>query len=200
LPRYIEKDDGNDKQVGRLVCGLPPHTEESAMLPARFKLEEKDSIIISNLVVDFHNYSSDLKEAMYFILAIVLHNLEWSRTHLPKNHPFFSSRLMSLSPADLMELKGKILEPKAFFCSATDMRATGVPLHVSAAHLQRVVNDEKDAKREAELSEIKALIESRGYVYSIHISLLVLLCSLFIITFYICIGKIMHSLPSAILS
>ena len=88
--RYIYRQAGSDKYVGRAVSVLPPRTADFTMLPPHFidPTFKVDEVISSNFLNMANN---SLKSALPFLVASVIYHWNFICKNLPANHPFFNS-------------------------------------------------------------------------------------------------------------
>jgi hypothetical protein len=127
-----ETGGGDDQVCGRLVCGLPYHDYSFSMLPPHFDRE-------TNLRLDgnfwrtvIHNYAvlpASFQRILPYLLASILYHDDWLRQTLPSTHPVFLSGIFTQNEL-LVDLKSKVLTGVGF-CVETQMRATGLPIHLA---------------------------------------------------------------------
>lgn len=133
-----------------MVAGLPFDSEKFATLPPHFKTEtllKMNTTFWTNIVGDYIKYPNGLRTALPFLLASVIYHEEYLKANLHKNHPIFKSRVFTNNNI-IHELRGQTITGVGR-CKFTEMRATGVPPHLSLAESLYHVRIEQQNVRDA---------------------------------------------------
>ena len=120
--RYIFRGAGNDKYVGRSVSGLNVSTNEMGLLPPHFKHHVDVSAVISS-AINLRACNS-LKRAFPYLIASVVHHWEWLHDNLPRDHPFFTSKIRTCG---IYTTWKSLVIAGVYKCPETDMIASGLP-------------------------------------------------------------------------
>ena len=135
--RYISSGDGGqDQYIGRLACGLSPHSTDFAVLPPHFDATITDYVSENEyreIVPCLAEYPVNFKQVVPFLVASVVHHREFLRGCLPQNHLIWKNPLFRKKYVD--KLKDHVILCHDF-CEKTRMNATGIPSFVRI--LQRV--------------------------------------------------------------
>ena len=125
--RYIYEGDGSDQLLGRFVAGLPFGSTDFAMLPPHFRSPDVLTPEEWNTVVPgYDNYPSGFKTVIPYLIASLCKHSEFLQHELPREHAFFNTRFW----CDGYHTKlCNSLYGDVNYCAATDMSATGLPVH-----------------------------------------------------------------------
>ena len=126
---YFRFERAGDQYLGRILCGLPIHAGEFAILAPMFRPETKeDSDLVNELLKScFVHFPERMQGVLSSVLASVIYHAEWIRAHVPKGHLLFTTPLfVGYNVNDLKRL---------VFCGMAKpkdaLQPTGVPTHVS---------------------------------------------------------------------
>ncbi len=151
--RYIFPTEGSDQIIGRILCGLSPKEREFCLLPPHFINHDGIEMSIWDTIIPFHDkYPACFKKAIPFLVANVLHNLDYITLNFPPNHPVFNSRLFKmLRPEHMQMLKSKVVTGY-LACEHTRMIASGIP---ETTVLLISMKEVKDALEQVRMSNIQ---------------------------------------------
>ena len=130
---YRRYDSAGDEHVGRVVAGLPMHSEELALIAPTFipSTEEEEKFIQDCLHQCMDSSQINVGVARRCLASLVYH-LDTLREDLPANHKLWADPLMKdrmlctrLKSLIFCGYEGEDLATK------NDLRATGVPPHCS---------------------------------------------------------------------
>lgn len=122
--RYIHIQAGTDKRVGRCVSGLDINNDDFCYLPPLFT--NFDGVRFEKVLPygRLQNASPSLKAAIPFMIASVIYHSDWLEKNLPKNHPYFTSKIYT--EGFINTWKDKVSLSKRF-CPITRLQMSGVP-------------------------------------------------------------------------
>ena len=139
--KYIFRGADADRVVGRCVNGLDSSSAEFATLPPHFAT---GSVVDLERVIApavWNGSTAEFKEAIPFLVASVIFHWDFLMANLHTNHPFRTSRIVSIKGK---ELWGDMVSTGIFRSANSDLRASGVPnaiyLLVANMELQRSID------------------------------------------------------------
>jgi hypothetical protein len=137
---YMRYESAGDMHVGRTVCGLPCDSHEFAILPPSFN--QVDEEVKAAIALCFPRLPVNLHLVAEFALASVVYHHDYIIRVVPTNHPILSTVLFR-EPSFLATLSAKV---HCHLHDATnEMKATGVPPHVSILKDIKVLSEKIDA-------------------------------------------------------
>lgn len=141
LNRYIKPMITGDQNVGRVLCGLPPHLVEFSMLPARFQPNMFTIIKMSDIIPCYELYPSTFLPCLEFLLAAVVYHHDWLKESLPKEHDLFKSTYWT--ERKVLGLRPFLIEPSCMHCPVRRMNATGISPETSVLYELRYGNKQQ---------------------------------------------------------
>jgi hypothetical protein len=152
--RYIFAEQGGDQLTGRVLSGLPFNDRNFAALPPHFTKEGLTAISWPRILPMYSHYPVAFQHALPNLLASIVHHYEWLQKSLDRNHPFFSSSLMSSGCIE--SLKPYVLTG-INRCEKTGMKATGIPPFLALTNEFNELN----TRTSVNFERIEQKIESR---------------------------------------
>jgi archaellum component FlaC len=157
--RYIHASEGADQLCGRMIAGLPFDDIRFGVLPPHFNNEivtQLNSDFWENVIGGYEYYPTGIKCALPFFLASLVYHEKYLHDQLHPTHPIFLSRAFTHNP--LLEQMRKSVLLGIGKCDVTQMRATGIPSHLSVAkEVNKLVEEQEEFKKE--------LREMKEYIY-----------------------------------
>lgn len=145
--RYLFSGEGGDQLCGRAAAGLPITDELFAALPPRLTPDAILSICDddwSTILPGYTSYPVRFRAVIPYLLASLLHHVEWLKTNLLPAHPLFSSRFWT--SGRISSMRDKVLVGHGR-CEITCLEATGVPHHLVTAARVKELAQEVEALR-----------------------------------------------------
>lgn len=143
--KYIYREAGGDKYVGRAVAGLDLNDMKFSALPPHFKTINfnVDEVIPERTLV---SAAQSLKAAFPFLVASVIYHWDWLLANLPKTHPFFGSKIYF---DGYIEHWKELVVSGYFINEESGLRASGVPRYIKTiAELKNVVTAVRENPKE----------------------------------------------------
>ena len=126
--RYIFRQAGADKFVGRTVCGLDLTSSDFAILPPHF-IDLNDVDFAQILPVDALSVENPgFLSAIPFLIASVIYHWDWIKATLPPRHSIFYSKIVTLGLVSAWKSKVSIVSDYQ-----ADIRPTGIPMVIAIA-------------------------------------------------------------------
>lgn len=175
---YVRDDIYSGEFCSRVCAHYDTSDPEFGTLPARFNpdIYPQGSIDYTELVPGYDYYKEDAPRFLgcipYLVAAVVYHH-SWLEANLPNNNEFFSSRYYNAGWSDIDNRRGNSLRKEkgillgSMLCPNTNMRATGVPLHISQNHTTKVLAGEVVVLKETVVGLYKAETKLREDTYSL---------------------------------
>jgi hypothetical protein len=133
--RYIYEGAGGDQFVGRAATGLDLNSQEFAVLPPHFNINDDTLLSVQEWEDILPGYSTYYPEqfrvAIPFLLASLVYHLDWLKTKLSPNHVLWMQRVYTSNV--LEKLKSKVFVG-IFANKVTNLKASGVPPYVILNH------------------------------------------------------------------
>lgn len=157
--RYLFGGEGQDQLCGRSVSGLPITDRAFATLPPHFSKDTTNSISEKEWCMMLPCYNMlpmSFKPAVPFLLASLVHHVNFLKNVLPITHPLFSAPVFASGYID--RLKDRVLLGIGT-CTETGMIASGIPPHLAVANEMAEMSKQVQMSNTQIISECKKLPE-----------------------------------------